>query len=36
MTIALVWILSWGAARINAAYFPRPDQRPLVAAAEAS
>lgn len=31
MTVALVWILSWGAARVNAAYFPRPDQRPLVA-----
>ncbi|GAB11288.1 hypothetical protein GOARA_067_00300 [Gordonia araii NBRC 100433] len=29
MTIALVWILSWGAARINAAYFPREDQAPL-------
>ncbi|MFT3662191.1 MAG: hypothetical protein QM809_12595 [Gordonia sp. (in: high G+C Gram-positive bacteria)] len=31
MTIALIWILSWGAARVNAAYFPREDQRPLVA-----
>ncbi|MFT4201267.1 MAG: hypothetical protein QM634_11100 [Gordonia sp. (in: high G+C Gram-positive bacteria)] len=29
MTILLIWLLSWGAARINAAYFPRPDQRPL-------
>jgi len=29
MTIALIWVLCWGAARINAAYFPREDQAPL-------
>ncbi|MFT4087881.1 MAG: hypothetical protein QM658_12180 [Gordonia sp. (in: high G+C Gram-positive bacteria)] len=29
MTIALVWVLSWGAVRINEAYYPRPGQRPL-------
>ncbi|MFT3715321.1 MAG: hypothetical protein QM774_05055 [Gordonia sp. (in: high G+C Gram-positive bacteria)] len=31
MTIALIWTLSWGAARINEAYFPRPGQKPLIA-----
>lgn len=34
LTILVIWVLSWGAARINAAYFPRPDQRPLVAGAK--
>mgnify|MGYP000119556937 CR=1 FL=1 len=29
MTIALVWVLSWGVARVNQAYFPREGDPPL-------